>query len=702
MSGRSGDGAEGAGTGGAALPTLLRYELLQILRDKRTLLIAGVAPLVLFPLLILLSRWAHEREEGVLESARYEYAVTGPAADAARRIVRDALVLPSDSGETAYDFVEKAVAEPDSLLRAGGLHLVVRALPPDAYRAWRDSVGSEGREGDDARPSVPVLVLAYRSSSELSRSAQTRMADRLRTLRMEERAEAFRARGFSVSPEDLARVESVNLASAEEEGGAMLALVLTPLLVMLMIGGGTVVAADAISGERERGTLETLLTTAATRREIVWAKLLSIMAVGVAVTAVNTLNLLAYLVAGVIELPPGFAVAIPTATVGLLFLIYLPVAMLVAGVLLLLSGYAGSYKEYQLFALPLTLLFLVPSAAAALPGIELRSAVAAVPLAGVSVAVREVLVGTYDWAFLTLAFISTSAAAGWTARLTTGYLSTERLISSAGLDAADLEGGPALFPRHVLRWFGGLWVALLLISFWAGTELGIRGHVAVNLLGLFLGGSLIMLWRYRLPVKEALALRAPHPAAWLAVLVGVPSAHLTEVGVARLADLVFPVPEELLEAFGQFLLPEGLPLWQILLFLCVLPGICEEIAFRGVLLYGLRRKLRPVGLALAVGAIFGLFHVDLFRIVPTAYLGVVLTASVLLTGSIFPAMVWHALNNALALGSGYLEIPLQEAPASLVGLGAAGLAVSFWIFWRTCRPYPGLRRPRRPRAGTAG
>ncbi len=682
-----------------AFGSLLKYELLQVVRDKRTILIAVVAPLVLFPILILLMRWTEEREEEALETATYAYAVTGPAAELGGRLVREALALPADSGEPAFEFAERETERADSLLRAGELHVVVRALTPEAYRAWRDSVAAARDTADEggAEPEadtlavVPTLILAYRSSSDLSRASQDRLAGRLRELRMARRDELFRERGFPVAPDRLAEVEAVNLATAEEEGGAMLALFLTPILVMLMLGGGTVVAADAISGEKERGTLETLLTTAASRREIVWAKLASIAAVGVAVTVVNALNLVVYLMVGVIDLPEGFAVALPPETLALLVLFFLPIALLVAGVLLLLSGYADSYKEYQIYALPLTFLFVLPAGAAALPGIDLRSAVAAAPVAGISVAVREILTGEFDWPFLALAFASTAAAAGWTARLTTRFLSTERLISSAKLEAADLEGGPALFPRHVLRWFGGMWVALLMVSVWVGTDLGIRGQIAVNLLGIFLGGSLFLLWKYRLPVKEALALRAPHPAAWLAVLIAAPSGYLSGVGVGQLADLIFPVPERLLESFGQFLLPEQLPFWQVLLFLCVLPGVCEEIAFRGVLLHGLRRKLRPVALALVVGLIFGLFHVDLFRIVPTAYLGVLFTASVLLTGSIFPAMLWHALNNALALSADRLGVPMHEAPPALLAVGAAGLVVAFWILWRTRRPYPGLK-----------
>src|ERR1022692_4258457 len=114
----------------------------------------------------------------------------------------------------------------------------------------------------------------------------------------------------------------------------------------------------------------------------------------------------------------------------------------------------------------------------------------------------------------------------------------------------------------------------------------------------------------------------------------------------------------------------------------VLPGIFEELTFRGMLLHGLHRRLRPVALVLVVGVVFGIYHVALFRFVPTACLGAMFAAVTLLTRSIYPAMLWHALSNALGLLAFTLQIP--EAGLDPICYLAAGgmLAVAFWIFWR--------------------
>jgi len=98
-----------------------------------------------------------------------------------------------------------------------------------------------------------------------------------------------------------------------------------------------------------------------------------------------------------------------------------------------------------------------------------------------------------------------------------------------------------------------------------------------------------------------------------------------------------------------------------------------------------------------VGAVFGFFHVSLFRIVPTAWLGVVLTLSVLLTGSILPAMLWHFLNNFIAL------VPAEQGwipqdfvvPPAWAPVAALGLGFSLWLMYRTGPRPESAASPRR-------
>ena len=692
------------GRGQGVLGTLFRYEIRMLLRDTRTILIAVVAPLIMFPAYILVMNFVESREQRALEEETYTYAVAGSRAGWAAELVREAITAgrsEMDSLRAPAVFELQSPENPEEALANGDLHVLVQGLSPREWDSIRAAEGAEaGGEGpeeevipgpdavdEEHRPSLPAVRLLFRGKSDFSREAKNRLSEQILEVRVARRDSAYQAAGFPVAMADVVPVESESVASAAKASGAFLGVALTPFLVLLMLGGGSIVAVDAISGEKERGTLETLLTTAASRTDIVRAKLLAVMAVGLAVAVINVTNLLVYIVLGLLDLPANFAVELSPA--GLLFLLaqFIPVAVLIAAALLLLSGVSKGYRDYQVSFFPFFVAFLVPSLAAALPGIELRSVIAFVPLAGVAVAAKEILVGEIDVPFQLFAFVSTGGLALWLTFKAQATLSNEKLISGSDLDEADLAGGPALFPRHVIRWFLGLWVVFFLVSLWFRTDLGIRGQVFVNLVLIFFGGALVMIRRYQLNPAAAFALGKPHPAAWLAVLIGAPSALIVGVGLAELVNtFVFPVPRQVLESFGQEFLEPDLPLWQLVLFLSVMPGIFEELLFRGVLVYGLRKRMkRTFVMALTVGLIFGFFHVSLFRIAPTAWLGFVLTWVVLYSGSIYPAMLWHALNNAIATVPEALGwMPEDFEPEGWWTIPATGaLALALWILKKT-------------------
>jgi len=213
----------------------------------------------------------------------------------------------------------------------------------------------------------------------------------------------------------------------------------------------------------------------------------------------------------------------------------------------------------------------------------------------------------------------------------------------------------------------------------------------VNLVILFFGAVCLMIRRYHLDPRAALSLRAPRPMVWLGVLFAVPGGFITALGVFQLANYFLPAPSSLIEGFGESVLPKHIPFWQLLVFMTVLPGIFEELTFRGLLLHGLHRRLRPAALVLVVGVVFGIYHVALFRFVPTACLGVMFAAVTLLTGSIYPAMLWHALSNALGVLAYKLQIPETGLDPVCYLAGGGMLAAAFWIFWRNRTPYPGLK-----------
>jgi acyl carrier protein len=162
----------------------------------------------------------------------------------------------------------------------------------------------------------------------------------------------------------------------------------------------------------------------------------------------------------------------------------------------------------------------------------------------------------------------------------------------------------------------------------------------------------------------------------------VPSVFVAGLGLFELLQRLLPVPQAWLETFSRSLMPDEVPLYLLLLFIAFLPGVFEELAFRGLLLHGLRRRLHPGLVVVVVGLVFGAFHLSLYRLLPTAFLGMVLTAVVLVSGSIFPAMLWHMAHNALGVVAGRSELDFAELPWPLYAVALAGSALSAWVLWR--------------------
>ena len=654
--------------------TLYGLELRQLLRDPRTLFFGALLPALVMPLFLFISSRGEEGRKERQQAEIYSYAVVGEEAELARNLL-DRWQVDGEPTAPLLKLEEVVVEDPAIALAEDRIQVYLEAFPPP------DGGLQRGTE-DEPSPRIPRFRLAFRANREASLTAMGELQRRLEEVRDQRRWSLLAENGFPAEVEDIAAFESRDLASTSRRTGASLGRWAGFFLIFMVLVGGSTVAADTLAGEKERGSLETLLTTAAGRGEILLAKQLAIASLGLAICAVQLLTLWLCLHFELIPTPEGFAVALSPGTVLLLLLLASPLVAVVASVLLMVSGRSRSYREFQVLFFPVFLVFLLPAGAAFLPGVGLRSAAVLVPVANLCVALREVLSGEIDLPMLAVAWAISAATAALVGRATLRILASERLLLAAHLDRAAWRGGAEIFPRHVLGWFVGLWalmfLALVNVPFLARLET----QLLFNLVLVFLGGSLLMIRIYRLDPRRALSLQPVKPAVWPAVLVGAPAFFFAAIALGRLSSALFPLPEQMLEQYGQLVDTSTRPLLELLLLVAVLPALCEEIAFRGVLLHGLRQRLKPVPLCLVVGLVFAVFHLDLVRLLPTAVLGALLAALTLRTGSIYPAMLWHALNNGTAIVLTHLEVSIDELPLVVHGgaIVLAGLAL-VWI-WR--------------------
>jgi sodium transport system permease protein len=515
------------------------------------------------------------------------------------------------------------------------------------------------------------------------------MIEMMRTARRNESYSRLLVSGFPSHPEGILAMTAQNIATESQVSGSYVGRFFTLVLLMWMTAAGSIAAMDILAGEKERGTLETLITSAAGRAEIVTAKQLTICTVALAITLVQTLNALLYIKAELITVPEGFDLSVSFTSVLQLFALYIPMAAAIAAALLIISAHSRTYKEAQLHFFPFYLGSLLPALAAVLPGMRLRSVIALVPIANVSVAAREILTGRADplMIFVT-AMVMTLTAAGLI-HYSVKLLVREDIIVASQHDRADLVGGEELFRKRVFQWFAVMWAVMFAAAANVPGLQTIRAQLLFNLLVIFAGGSLLILWKYRLNIREVVGVRPQGWSVWIAVLMAVPAAQVVARAFFELVNTVIPTRDVMLCELSRQMGAAVVPPWQLYVIVAVLPAVCEEFAFRGILLHGLKNRFHPVVRCLIVGIIFGLFHYTLFRIAPTAFLGVILTAIAMMTGSIFPGMLFHAANNAFAIWaqtSGAASSRL-DWPAYLAAFAVFGLAMQ--VIYRAGRERAG-------------
>lgn len=679
----------------SSVGVILAYEWKMLMRDYRTMVLSVVLPVLVMPLLLATMQKWQERKSGSQSQVVYSFTVVGPRAPELRAALRGL----GTAGEREFPFREVRVDDQLELrLREGILDVYLEAREPGSPplvdpsprpKGLGDAVAQEAPQ-----PEVPMLAIGYLGDQDRSIAARVRLEDVLKELRRRARDKALLKNGFPVDPEAVLAIESQNVATDARLTGATVGPFVTMFLVFLLLGGGSVAAMDILAGERERGSMETLLTTCAGRREIVTAKQLAVLSVALLIAAIQVVNVLVFTHARWIKLPDTFKLELPWPQPLLLLLVVLPLAALIAAVLVFISGRSSSFKESQLLFFPAFVVTTVLSLAGAIPDLSLRSVAVLVPIANVSVAVREIMLAHYDW----LGVLGTAVVTlAWAVVLMN---STSNTLLGEGLVVRDF-GEKADDPRgrlgdRILLWYALMAAAIMVVPSQSPVLMTLTGQI-LFLQGMMLVVPLGLLWYYQVPAREALALRLPHPLVWPVCLVLAPALQLAANGVFRLADQLVPIPEELVREMSKMVLPEHLPTWLLVVMIACTPALCEEIAFRGVLLYGLSRRLRPVALTLAVGFLFGAIHLSIHRIVPTAITGLVLTALALVTGSIFPCMLVHFGNNALAVLSARTDTPLTDFPVWIyvVAWGIVGLC--FYVLWRVRTPYPGLRPWRAPR-----
>jgi sodium transport system permease protein len=208
-------------------------------------------------------------------------------------------------------------------------------------------------------------------------------------------------------------VKEENVAPPEKVGGASIGGFIGYAVILLCLTGAMYPAIDLTAGEKERGTIETVLSSPISRLDLVIGKFLlvfsaSLVSAILSVTSMGT----SFAILGHSHLMnssggQSLDLNLGWLSVVAVFFMALPLAVLFSAVLMTIALFAKTYKEAQSYLTPLTFLVIVPAIASIMPGVELTPKLALIPVLNTSLVCKEIITGTYHWNSIILIFTST-------------------------------------------------------------------------------------------------------------------------------------------------------------------------------------------------------------------------------------------------------------------------------------------------------
>ena len=357
--------------------SIFKKELIDVLRDRRTLFFMVVIPVVVMPLLIFISLKFQEYQNKKSEE----------------KILNIALV--NESGDTKIR---------DYILNQKGVNLI-EDIDADSLEAGIKSDSLQGGLyiGKNFLNNISTnqmgAVEIYYKSSDLMSKAKKRINNALDQYKNEVVAE--RLLRFDIDKNLLEPLQIIDkdMSTKKETIGKALGGLVPYMLVIFIFLGAMYPAIDLGAGEKERGSLETLLSSPATKFEITVGKLMVVSLTGLVSGLISVVGITApmYFIDNIPDQIKSTVLEIisPFMIISVIFLM-IPIAIFFASMLLSISFYARSFKEAQSLMGPLNIIIIVPLMLTLGPGIEIDHITALIPLINVGLLTKEILAGSVE------------------------------------------------------------------------------------------------------------------------------------------------------------------------------------------------------------------------------------------------------------------------------------------------------------------
>jgi sodium transport system permease protein len=584
-----------------------------------------------------------------------DYLDDGGETDSVRLTLDDSLVreeTDGGAGASAHTMVPEPWRIDRTSLDSRRADLLV-VFPPDFLETMR----SGGR---------PEVLLIGRDGDDRSRLVTSRVMGVLNRWKRALKAVRLVRAGFPADFDNTFEIRDPQgarpgNARAAEQLFDILVKIFPFVLVMWSLAGALYPAVDLCAGEKERGTMETLLISPASREEIVYGKFLTIWVFSAATALLNlsSMGLTVY----------EFSVRLDAGTFRPIVLVWgllllLPLSAFFSALCLAVGAYARSSKEGQYYLMPLFFLTMPLIFLTLAPGVELNPFYSLVPVTGVALLLQKLMTAGTPDGQLTLYFVPVLAPMviyGWLAlrwaieqfnREEVLFREAERLDLRLWLRRLFREKEPVPSTGQALFCFAVI-LALHRMTLSVGSRFSEPVHLAVGYLAFVAAPALFMALLITTHPRLGLGLRLPPWWSWpaalaLAVLLFLPGSEVTYLIVQSLGvgDQLRQYPDALPAVASERALSVGRVLG-LVAGLSFLQALCEELAFRGFILSGLRRRFGPWRAVFVSSFLFALFHMNVFQFMPHFALGIVLGTLAVRTGSVLPPILFHFVYNCL-------------------------------------------------------
>jgi len=639
-------------------------EMLETLRDKRTLMVMILGPVLVYPVLILVLVTMTQAQQGRLEQQPSRVALIGHAVapDLTARLRDDKQVTLNTFG----------IADPRQAVRTGRVEAAVIV----SRDVEAPDEGSPQTAGALAR-----IVVIYDQADERSELAYQRIRELLGDY---SRGAVTTQLAQLEEGEEYAYplvIKRESVGTPEGAGRRVLGYVIPMMLVLMTIAGSMYPAIDTTAGEKERGTIETILTTPAGIAEIVAGKFLTVFLIAIATGLLNLAGMGLSLAAIGHAAQETINLSLPIDAALLVLLFLVPLAFLFSSVMMTVAMYARTFKEAQNYATPIYLLCIIPAMMSTLPGFELTSFLCVVPVVGVTLLLKELLQGTIVFGHLALVFASTCLYAYGAFRLTIRLFHNENVLFSSERPFALFVGRRRLKPRPVPTPGEALLLAAIcfVLFFTVGQILqshDLRIGITITMWGLIYLPAVGFARHLKLDVRKTFALRRPSLPAVVGTVIAAVASVLVVLEIEYVQSTLLPYSQEVAKAMEDAFEKARFSLVDTLVFVALFPAICEEMLFRGFMLSGFSSKMRRWQAAIVVGVLFGFYHVApvAMKVIPVSHIviGIVLSLIVAYSRSVFTGMLFHLLYNAGLMTLEYLRPLLDKADLGGAWLGAGG------------------------------